>query len=94
MTSPVKNFNIFRDFILYDFNMIFPCQGENFSMLSRFSATGENHTLLLYEIKHTLFFLLVFFAFSESLFAKNHSCTSFNSLLTIWKKVFTVGKHH
>ena len=49
-------------------------------MLSRFSATGENDTLLLYEIKHTLFFLLVFFAFSESLFAKNHSCTSFNYL--------------
>ena len=47
------------------------------------AATGENHTLTLYEIKHTLFFLfvclflfifvfvfLVFFAFSESLFAK------------------------
>ena len=35
------------------------------------AATGENHTLSLYEIKHTVF--LHFLHFSESLFAKNHS---------------------
>ena len=46
------------------------------------AATKENCILSLYEIKHT------FFAFSESLFAKNHSFTSFSSLLTIWKKCF------
>ena len=38
------------------------------------SCEGENHTLTL-------------FAFSESLFAKNQSLTSFNFLLTIWKNV-------
>ena len=44
------------------------------------AATGENNTLTLYEIKHT-----VLFAFNENLVAKNHSLTRSNSLLTIWK---------
>ena len=59
--------------------------GENHA-----AATGENHTLSPYEMKHSVFFcLFVFvFAFSESLFAKSHSFTSFNSLLTIWKSDF------
>ena len=47
------------------------------------AGTGENHTLLLYEIEHTLF---VFFSiFLPSLVVKNHSFTSFNLLLRIWK---------
>ena len=48
------------------------------------AETAENHTLTLYEIKHILFL----FTFSEGLFAKSHSLTSFISLLTTWKSVF------
>ena len=48
----------------------------------------ESHIDTLWSKTYFVFVFCCFFAFSESLFAKNHSLTSFNSLLTIWKSAF------
>ena len=90
------NSNIFRNFIFWFFHvkfssMITPRNLTEFSLLNSMlwkvmvgSYNGrESHIDTLWN--KTCF---VFLAFSESLFAKNHSLTSFNSLLTIWKSVF------
>ena len=64
--------------------MIFPCylftddDAWKFDMPWLAVVTGENRTMTRNEIRHTLFS-----AFSESLFAKSHLLTSFNSLVTI-----------
>ena len=79
MTSPVKNSNIFRNFV-FSFNFdVIECHGWWLA-----AAVTQNHGMPLYKVKHTVCFL-GFFAFCEGLFAKNYSFTSFKSLLTILK---------
>ena len=70
--------------------MIMPRNLTEFSLLismllnAMVGSCNGRQSDIAHEIKHTL----LFFAFNESLFAKNHLFPSFNSLLTIWKSVF------